>query len=125
MITKEITICGKQVKVAYCYATEIAYNEYTGEELPIFIQQASAELVAKKMPKIKNVIFAVIAAMTPCYKDAEQAPIKDTELMNDATPKEVGLALGTIINMYGEFYNIPLSEPKDKEPKKNGRRKNA
>ena len=27
MITKEITLCGRQVTLAYCFATEIAFRD--------------------------------------------------------------------------------------------------
>ena len=33
MITKEITLCSKQVTLAYCYATEIAYKDLANEDM--------------------------------------------------------------------------------------------
>ena len=33
MITREVTLCGKQVTLAYCYATEIAYKDLTNEDI--------------------------------------------------------------------------------------------
>jgi hypothetical protein len=65
----------------------------------------------------------VLAAATAYYlsKD-EDAPIKDTDLMNDTTPLELGTALGTIINLWAKFYNIPKGEPEDKPSKGKGKK---
>jgi hypothetical protein len=37
MITKEVTICGKQVMLAYCYATEISYKVLTDKNIEVFM----------------------------------------------------------------------------------------
>ena len=54
----------------------------------------------------------------------EETPIKDTDLMNDTTPLELGTALGTIINLWAKFYHIPAGEPADKPQKGKGKEKN-
>lgn len=129
MKTKEVTICGKPVKLAYCYATEIAYNDLAGEELPPFVQQAAMALNENKMPTVKNAIYAIISAMMPCYKDDEQPPVTDSNIIEDATPEELAIAIGTIIVLYAEFYHIPKNEPEEKPDsngtKKGKKRKNA
>ena len=103
MLTKEITICGKQVTLAYCYATEIAYKDLSGEDIAAIIQETIACVNAKpeRMPDAKRSIYLVIAAVIAYYQSKdEDAPIKDTDLMNDTTPLELGTALGTIINLW-------------------------
>ena len=131
MITKKIEILGKEVTLAYCYATEIAYKDLSGEELPLFIASAVNNLANNRMPDIKQALFAIIASMMPVYQTADEEPIKDTDLMNDADPREIGTAIGTLINLYAEFYHIPKDEPEDKPAtggspaKKSKKRKNA
>jgi hypothetical protein len=44
--------------------------------------------------------------------------------MNDTTPLELGTALGTIINLWAKFYNIPKGEPAEKPAKGKGKAKN-
>jgi hypothetical protein len=77
------------------------------------------------MPDTKRSIYLVLAAVMAYYQSQdEDAPIKDTDLMNDTTPLELGTALGTIINLWAKFYNIPNGEPSEKPAKGKGKAKN-
>jgi hypothetical protein len=75
------------------------------------------------MPDAKRSIHLVLAAVMAYYhsKD-EDAPIRDTDLMNDTSPLEIGKAIGTIINLWAKFYNIPKGEPEDKPAKGKGKK---
>jgi hypothetical protein len=46
----------------------------------------------------------------------EDAPLTDTDLMNDAKPAELGTAIFTIIGIRMEFYRVPKGEPADTVP---------
>lgn len=123
MIHEEITIAGKPVTLGYCYATEIAYKSLSGEDIAAIIQDTIAAVNTKPagMPDVKRCIYLVLAAAMAYYQSKdEDAPIKDTDLMNDATPLELGTALGTIINLWAKFYSIPAGEPEDKPSKGKG-----
>ncbi|MBQ8938195.1 MAG: hypothetical protein IJ066_10870 [Bacteroidaceae bacterium] len=127
MIHEEITIAGKPVTLGYCYATEIAYKGLSGEDIASIIQDTIAAINAKPagMPDVKRCIYLVLAAAMAYYQskgEDEPTPIKDTDLMNEATPLELGTALGTIINLWAKFYNIPAGEPKDKPAKGKGKK---
>ena len=125
MIHEEVTLAGKPVKLGYCYATEIAYKELSGEDITDIIQETAACVNAQppRMPDAKRSIHLVLAAVMAYYhsKD-EDAPIRDTDLMNDTTPLELGTALGTIINLRVKFYDIPKGEPEDKRAKGKGKK---
>ena len=130
MITKEITICGKAVTLAYCYATEIAYKDLSDEDMFDYAQAAVEAIQAQRDPDIKKTIFAIIACMMAYYEDADKAPIKDSEIMKQATPVEIGTAMLTILTMRQEFYHVPKGEPEDKSasdgsPVRKGKQKNA
>ena len=126
MITKEITLCGKQVTLAYCYATEIAYKEMSDEDIFDYAQAAVEAIQAQRDPDIKKTIYAIIACMMAYYEDKDKAPVKDSEIMREATPVEIGTAMLTILSMRQEFYHVPKGEPEDKQEKSGGRkRKNA
>jgi hypothetical protein len=118
MITKEITICGKQVTLAYCYATEISYKILSDEDIIDFGQEVVEKIQHEQMPDIRKTIFLIIASMQSYYKSkGEQCPVTDKELMYECTPQEIGMALGVIIGLRTNFYHVPSDEPEDKEPK--------
>ena len=127
MIHEEITIAGKPVTLGYCYATEIAYKDLSGEDIAAIIKETIACVDAKpaRMPDTKRSIYLVIAAIMAYYESVkEKAPIKDIDIMSEATPTELGKALGTIINLWAKFYNIPKGEPAEKPAKGKGKAKN-
>ena len=127
MIHEEITLAGKPVTLGYCYATEIAYKDLSGEDIADIIQETIAAVNAQpaRMPDAKRSIHLVMAAVIAYYQSKdEDAPIKGTDLMNDTTPLELGKALGTIINLWAQFYNIPKGEPEEKPAKERGKAKN-
>ena len=117
MITKEITLCSKQVTLAYCYATEIAYKDLSDEDMFDYAQAAVEAIQAQRDPDIKKTILAIIACMMAYYEDADKAPVKDSEIMKQATPVEIGTAMLTILSMRSEFYHVPSGEPEDKPEK--------
>jgi hypothetical protein len=128
MKTKEIKIAGKDVTLAYCFGSEVSYKLLTDEEIHPFITEAIVALNAQPphMPDLRKTIFLIIAcAMTYYESKGQNSPIEDKDLLYRCEPEELGIALGTIINMYAEFYHIPKDEPKDKEPKRGKKRKNA
>jgi hypothetical protein len=118
MITKEITILGKQVTLAYCYATEISYKILSDEDIIDFGQEVVEKIQHEQMPDIRKTIFLIIASMQSYYESkGQECPITDKELMYECTPQEIGMALGVIIGLRTNFYHVPSDEPEDKEPK--------
>ena len=118
MITKEITLCGRQVMIAYCYATEISYKILSDEDIINFGQEIAEKIQHEQMPDIKKTIFLILASMQSYYESkGEQCPITDKELMYECTPQEIGNALGTLLGLRVEFYHVPAGEPEEKEQK--------
>ena len=77
------------------------------------------------MPDIKKTIYAIMSCMIAYYESmGEKSPVKDTDLMNEATPLEIGTAFGTVLKLRGEFYHIPTGEPAEKPAKGKGKAKN-
>ena len=114
MLTKEITLCGKVVTLAYCYATEIAYKDLSDENIADYIKEAVACIQAETDPDVKHTIYAILACMLAYYQSyGKEAPLTDTDIMNDAKPAELGTAIFTIIGMRMDFYHVPKDEPAD------------
>lgn len=124
MKQKTITINGKEVTLAYTYRTEIAYRDISGEDINDFMTEAQAALnsTPQRMPDIKKSVMVILAASL-AYTTAKGAEpeLIDTDLMDAATPEELGKALGTVITLRIQFYTLPAGEPEDK-PKKGGKR---
>jgi len=116
MTKKEITICGKTVTLAYCFATEISYKILSDEDITQFMQDCIAAVQEETMPDTRRSIYAILAAMSAYYESVKQpAPLTDEDLMFNASPLEIVTALVILITLRAEFYHIPSSEPKDKE----------
>ena len=117
MTTKTITIAGKEITLAYCYATEIGYKLLSDEDINDYMADAIEAIGRKAMPDTRKTVYVVIAAIN-AYSEwkGEQPAISDRDLMYDATPLELGTALGTILQLRADFYKLPEGEPKDEQP---------
>lgn len=111
--------------MAYCYATEIAYKDLADEDMIDYAKHALESVQAQHDPDIKRTILAIIACMMAYYEDADKAPVKDSDIMKEATPVELGTAMLTILSMRQEFYHVPKGEPEEKPEKGTRKRKNA
>jgi hypothetical protein len=135
MTTKKITLCGKQVTFAYCFATEISYKILSEEDITGFIQEVADCLNAEpqQMPDIRKTIFLAVSSMQSYYdslpagQDGQKpkSPITDQDMMYHCTPQELGVAVGTILGLRAQFYNVPSDEPKDDLQDENHEEKNV
>lgn len=126
MKQKETTLCGKTVNLAYCYATEIAFRELTDSDINDFVSEAVDAVSASRMPDIKKTICILLASMIAYYNAHNgEPPVTDKELMNEATPTEMGTALGIVLALRVDFYKLPSGEPGEKPKKRGGRKKNS
>ena len=126
MITRDITICGKPVTLAYCYATEIAYKDLSDENIGEYINEAVDCIQNGIDPDVKRTILAILACMLAYYNSKkEDTPIKFEELMSNISPSEFAAAIITVLDMRIEFYHVPAGEPADKKDgtKKKGKDK--
>ena len=115
----------RTVTMGYCYATEIAFKDLAGQDIADFMTEALPLIQENKMPDIKKTIYAILSCMIAYYQSiGEDVPVKDTDLMNEATPLEIGTAFGTFLTLRGEFYRIPTGEPAEKPAKGRGKAKN-
>ena len=100
MNKEKITINGKEVGVAYCYATEIAFTKYTG---------VSVDEFDTKNPE--HHIYIILAAIM-AYNGAEglDTTIRDTDLMYNARPADIIEALRVIFELRNECYKLPAGD---------------
>jgi len=117
MVQQTIQLCGKDVTLGYCFATEINYSNLTdGDNAPRYIAESATKLDALKkggtdIPDVKKAIYLILSAALAYYtsKD-EEMPLVDKDLMFAENPTEIWTALGTVILLYGQFYHLIPSE---------------
>ena len=84
MIKKEITLCGKAVTLAYCYATEIAYKKLADDDMLDYAKHAIESIQSERNPDTERTLYAIIACMMAYYKDEEKVPVKDKDMLFEA-----------------------------------------
>ena len=115
MKTKEIILCGKQVMVAYCFATEIAFKKFTGVNLDEF-----------DATNPEHIIYIILSAIATYYqKEGIDAPVKDDNLMYDVQPRELIDALNEVLKLRADWYQLPKGDKKDEKPAEEQEEKNA
>ena len=116
MTTKEITLCGQQVKLIYCAASENGFEDLSGKSIN--------DLDFTKSKDILNLSLAcIVAAYTA---ENQEPPIKSEDILYDATPQEISELLTTVIMLRVEWYTVPDVVKPDMKPDTKGRRsKNA
>ena len=118
-----IKIAGKEVKVAYCYATEILFSDYTGQEFSEFIKEAVVD--KNTQSSSKKVLYAILSAIIAYSQSKnEDAAVVDTDIMFNAQPQEIIDAFTTIISLYNDWYQLPKQVAKKAEKKKGAKGKN-
>lgn len=123
MNEKKITIAGKEAKLLYCFQTEIAYHDITGEELNTFINSTIKDAKDNKTPDGKKVACAIVAANIASseYEGIEQTlTIKD--ILHKANAAEILQAFAAILELFIKFYQTPVEEA-NKDDKKGGSKK--
>ena len=112
MVQETINILGKDVTLGYCYAVEISFKTLAEEEIHNFVPLAVKSVSEdKRLPDIQKSVYLILASMLAYYESkGETAPIADKDLMFNCSAEELGLALGTVIKLYSQFYHLPGSE---------------
>ena len=114
MTQKEITICGHEIKMLYCAATENGFERITKKSTSVFVptfgKDEKGELVVTAPPTAttEDYLSLAIAAIVAAYSyNDEEPPIDSKNILYEATPDEVKLLLNTIIDLRNEWYGIP------------------
>ena len=114
MTQRKITICGKEVDIFYCAATEKGFETMTDKTVavfwPTFKQNEQGETVLDQMPTAKTgdylyLAIAGIVAADTYYK--REATIDTNDILFNATPEERNLLVQTIAELRDEWYGIP------------------
>jgi hypothetical protein len=131
MKKKEVTIAGKPVTLAYCYATELAFYNLADIDINDFFvnffspnnEGDEQERKEKEYIKRKRIIFAIVAAAYAYSKSIDKNAEPDVNiLMFNAKPNEITDAFSCVIELRNEWYKLPSDdkpENEDEDGKKN------
>ena len=113
---KTITICGKEVKMRYCAATETGFEQMSGKSI--------GDIDFKKQ---EDLIRLSLAAIIAAYlRDESKAPVTDEEIILDAKPKELIEMFTTILELRAAWYEVPaVVQPEMEEREGDKQEKNA
>ena len=141
MKQKKIEICGREVELFYCAATENGFERLSGKLidvfLPVLAKNDEGKTVIAGMPPATNEDYMMLAIAGIAAADSfnERAPvITSKDILYKATPAERTLLVDTIMELRNEWYEIPKvvgdaidkehedekateNDPSDEEPK--------
>lgn len=110
---KTIQICGKQVTMRYCAATETGYEKISGKSSTIFVPEIEKDekgkiIAVKPHTTTEDYIILAVAAIIAAYqRKHEDAPISSDDIIYEANSEEVAELIKTVIELRNEWYNIP------------------
>lgn len=95
---RTIKICGVDVKIIYCAASENGFEDLSGKSI--------AEI---DFSKSKDILHLALACIIAAYlKDDEEPPIKSEDLLYNATSEELTELYTEVAKMRAEWYHVPL-----------------
>ena len=126
---KTIQICGRDVTLRYCAATETGFEQLASKSITVFkpnvIKDAEGNVTEVQPGPVTSQDYlmlataAIIAAAD--YRDQEQ-PISVKEILYDTTPEEIKQLVDAVVDLSAKWYKIspvvkPETEDKPDEPK--------
>lgn len=110
-----ITLCGKDVNIMYCAATETGYEIVAGKSsqvfLPTVLERDENGKITKAEPPsatlddyIKLALAGIIAAYA---SEDKEPPVTDKDILYKATSEEITNLVGTIGKLRAAWYNVP------------------
>jgi hypothetical protein len=113
MTEKTITICGKQVKMRYCAATEIGYEKLSDKSSAIFVPEVIKDengtiTDVKQNATLSDFVQLAIAGIIAAYdSDNDDAPVTAKQILNEAAGYEVSKMVTTIVELRNDWYSVP------------------
>ena len=113
---KTITLCGKEVKMRYCAATETGYEQMSGKSIGDIDFTKQEDL-------IRLSLSAILAAY---LRENVDAPVTGTDILSDAKPKELIEMFTVLLELRAAWYEVPaVVKPEMEETEGDKQEKNA
>ena len=110
-----ITLCGKDVNIMYCAATETGYEIIAGKSsqvfLPTVLERDENGKVTKAEPPaatLDDYIKLALAGIIAAYESEDKKPpVTSKDILYKATSEEITNLVGTIGKLRVAWYNVP------------------
>ena len=127
---KTIQICGHDVKMRYCAATETGFESLSGRKIDIFTStptewdtDGNPTQFDPPTATTQDYLTLAVAAIVAAYaRNNEEPPVKSEDILYDATPQEVSNLLTTVVMLRVEWYKVPDVVKLDMKPDTKGRK---
>lgn len=123
MTEKTINICGMEVRVCYCAATENAFEGLTNKSISVFVptfgKNDDGETIIKEPAKALtgDYLFLGIGGIIAAYgRDNLPMPVDTNTILFDATPEDTSTLISAIIELRQKWYNVPEVIAKEEQP---------
>jgi hypothetical protein len=128
---RTINICGQEVRMRYCAATETGFEALSGKKIEIFTPTVleydeHGKPVKIEPPKASSddyIKLAMSAIVSAYARNNEEPPITADAIIYDANPQEVTLLLTTVIQMRAEWYQLPATIPATETDEPKGKKR--
>jgi hypothetical protein len=97
MEEKTINICGKEVTLRYCAATETWFEQIRNKSIADLDFNSTEDLITLG-------VCAIAAHYS--YKN-EDAPVDSKDILYEAKPKEIVELVNAVITLRGKYYEVP------------------
>lgn len=115
MKEKKITICGKEVGIAYCMATEQTFEELTDKSIRQLNPERERDLL----------LLSLAAVMVYASYHKQEAELSVEDLLYKASPKEVQTLVSEVAELRNEWYEVPKTlDAQEGEQEEEGAEKN-
>ena len=115
MTEKTITICGKDVTILYCAATETGYERLAQKGIDVFLptfgpnpdKPEETIMTAPPTANTEDYLQLAIAAIVAASESKKQeVPISADDLLYRATKAEVTALITAVIELRNEWYGL-------------------
>ena len=123
-----ITLCGKDVNIMYCAATETGYEIVAGKSSQVFVptvlERDENGKVTKAEPPaatLDDYIKLALAGIVAAYdSEDKKPPVTSKDILYKATSEEITNLVGTIGKLRVAWYNVPDVIKPDKQQEEGG-----
>lgn len=134
MITeKTIQICGKDVQVRYCLASETGFEVLSGKEISVFLPTPTGDknedgtpLFEKPKATTEDFLRLAISSIIAAYeRNGQNPPVTVDNILYDSTPEDVANLIAATVELRLQWYHIPSVVKPETESTKENDGKNA